>query len=224
MVWLKSFSVVQMSFLLATALGATSTTSDVLLNHANFADMTKGKTVFLKAYAPWCGHCQELAPEWKRMALHWEGNPKVLVASIDCTAEEEFCLSLAVEAFPTILYGDASAEGSFLQVYHGDKDYDALSKFANETLIKPFCSPGDTSFCGPSQRNQLNKLWKLSADQLQAAIDKERSLINIEEDNFQKEFQAMQSEHDKDSQKHEFLLARLVAHLNLLQAVSRGNR
>jgi protein disulfide-isomerase-like protein len=224
MVLLGCFSVVvQMSLLLITALGATATT-DVLLDHVNFADKTKSKTVFLKAYAPWCGHCQELAPEWERMALHWENNPKVLVASIDCTAEEKLCLSLGVAAFPTILYGDASSEGAFLQVYQGDKEYEALSKFADETLIKPFCSPGDTAFCGPSERNKIHQLWKLSAEQLQAAIDRKRSLITVEEHNFQKVFQAMQSEHDKHSHEYEFHLARLKANLKLLQAVARGKK
>ena len=52
-------------------------------------------------YAPWCGHCKELAPEYRRAAKALAG--VVNVAAIDCEANEGFVQEFEVEGFPTIL-------------------------------------------------------------------------------------------------------------------------
>ena len=39
---------------------------------------------FVKFYAPWCGHCQRLAPTWDELAAETAG--KLNVAKVDCTS------------------------------------------------------------------------------------------------------------------------------------------
>jgi thiol-disulfide isomerase/thioredoxin len=39
-----------------------------MLTLANFDEVTEGKAVFMKMYAPWCGHCKKLAPTWDALA------------------------------------------------------------------------------------------------------------------------------------------------------------
>ena len=58
------------------------------LTEANFSEMTSGKTVFLKMYAPWCGHCKSMAGDWAKLEADFEGHPVALVGSVDCTADE----------------------------------------------------------------------------------------------------------------------------------------
>lgn len=41
------------------------------------------KDVLLKVYAPWCPHCQALAPVYSRLATALQGVPSLVVAKVD---------------------------------------------------------------------------------------------------------------------------------------------
>ncbi|KAI8081652.1 uncharacterized protein BX664DRAFT_340929 [Halteromyces radiatus] len=60
------------------------------------------KLVAVEFYAPWCGHCQKLAPEWKKAANNLKG--LVDVAAIDCDqdANKPICGQYGIQGFPTI--------------------------------------------------------------------------------------------------------------------------
>ena len=96
------------------------------------------------------------------MAKEWVNNKDVLVASVDCTLNEEFCLKLGIQGFPTLLFGDPSEEGIFLEPYNGDKKYEDLSKFANATLSRPICSPANPSLCDGPEKEKIVKMRSLS--------------------------------------------------------------
>lgn len=40
-------------------------------------------------YAPWCGHCQQLAPKWKKVASSLKGVVKV--AAVNCEDHKQIC-------------------------------------------------------------------------------------------------------------------------------------
>ena len=36
--------------------------------------VNSGKSVFIKFFAPWCGHCKKLKPDWDLLGLLWGHN------------------------------------------------------------------------------------------------------------------------------------------------------
>jgi protein disulfide-isomerase len=56
---------------------------------------------FIKFYAPWCHHCQALAPNWSNLARQMRGN--LNVGEVNCDAEKGLCKKLGVRGYPTML-------------------------------------------------------------------------------------------------------------------------
>lgn len=51
-------------------------------------------------FAPWCGPCQQLAPEWRRVAKKLNGTAHV--GSVDCVENSGLCNSQSITGYPTI--------------------------------------------------------------------------------------------------------------------------
>jgi len=58
-----------------------------VLNDSNFDEVVLGsKDIWMvEFYAPWCGHCKALEPEWNESATKLKG--KVKLGKVDATAE-----------------------------------------------------------------------------------------------------------------------------------------
>jgi len=83
----------------------------------------------VKFYAPWCGHCRALAPDWEALASRLDGSG-VVVARLDCDRNPATCdrFDEHVRSFPTLLlFRDRG-----LYAYRGARDVDALEAFARE--------------------------------------------------------------------------------------------
>ncbi|KAI8373215.1 uncharacterized protein BYT42DRAFT_62213 [Radiomyces spectabilis] len=53
-------------------------------------------------YAPWCGHCQRLAPEWKKAANNLKGLATVAAVNCDDEKNRPLCGEYGIQGFPTI--------------------------------------------------------------------------------------------------------------------------
>jgi protein disulfide-isomerase A6 len=84
-------------------------------------------------YAPWCGHCKALAPEWEKAAnaLVSQG---VKVGAVDATVHQTLASKYGIRGFPTIkLFGAGPKTGS-PQDYQGAREADAIIQYALATL------------------------------------------------------------------------------------------
>lgn len=65
--------------------------------------VSSNKYVLLEFFAPWCGHCSALQPEFAKAAtaLKDEG---VVLAKIDAVEHTEFASEYGVEAYPTLYF------------------------------------------------------------------------------------------------------------------------
>jgi len=81
--------------------------SDVLvLDKNNFEEaLSKHSKMLVEFYAPWCGHCKSLKPEYGAAATRIKRtNPEVVLAKFDAVAEgaEDIAKQYNVEGFPTM--------------------------------------------------------------------------------------------------------------------------
>jgi thioredoxin domain-containing protein 5 len=99
------------------------------LTNANYdSTLAAGGPIFIKYYAPWCGHCKKLAPHWTRLAAHARG--KMTVAEVDCDAHKALCSKAGVEGYPALYF--YPSPGAQHAEYLGGRKFEQLSAFADK--------------------------------------------------------------------------------------------
>ena len=85
----------------------------------------------LKFYAPWCHHCQALAPSWQQLAKDMQG--KLNIGEVNCEEHRKICKENHVKYYPTIQLnrGPESLEYSGLR---GVQDMITYASTAAESL------------------------------------------------------------------------------------------
>jgi protein disulfide-isomerase A1 len=85
----------------ALAFALVSASAVVDTTDATFDEVTKGSLVLMEFYAPWCGHCKKLEPEWDKAAQELAGTDATL-AKLDATVEKASAQKFNIGGFPTI--------------------------------------------------------------------------------------------------------------------------
>ncbi|KAH8115753.1 thioredoxin-domain-containing protein [Phellopilus nigrolimitatus] len=85
------------------------------LDTATFNTLLDKGPVFVKYYAPWCGHCKKLAPIWTQLASHLRH--KLNIAEVNCDVHKDLCKTQGAE-------------------YTGGRKFEQLRRFA-EMAVAP---------------------------------------------------------------------------------------
>lgn len=100
--------------------------SDVLeLGDSDF-DRSAGMhdTLLVEFFAPWCGHCQRLAPEYEAAATKLKGT--LALAKVDCTVNSETCERFGVNGYPTLkIFRNGEESGA----YDGPRTADGIVSY-----------------------------------------------------------------------------------------------
>ncbi|QDS72903.1 hypothetical protein FKW77_007789 [Venturia effusa] len=118
---------------LLTVLGVHAASAVIDLIPDNFDKIVKkgGKPALVEFFAPWCGHCKNLAPVYEELASSFKhAEDKVTIAKVDADAHKSLGQKYKVQGFPTLKWFDGS--GNDPEDYDGGRDLDSLSAFINE--------------------------------------------------------------------------------------------
>mmetsp|Transcript_44223 Transcript_44223/g.32210 ORF Transcript_44223/g.32210 Transcript_44223/m.32210 type:complete len:487 (-) Transcript_44223:184-1644(-) len=111
------------------------TTGDVtVVKGKSFGDLVinNDRDVFVEFYAPWCGHCKQLAPIWEELGKKYSAHKdKVVIAKMDATANEVQYPGVSVRGFPTLLFFKAHEKGTPIK-YEDKRELDSLIAFVEE--------------------------------------------------------------------------------------------
>jgi protein disulfide-isomerase-like protein len=103
----------------------------VSLSPQSFDQVVNGKRdVLVEFYAPWCGHCKRLAPDYEKVAQTFDGEDSIVVAKVDADAHKELATRFSVSGYPTIkFFAKGSTDGD---TYNGGRSPKEFVDFINE--------------------------------------------------------------------------------------------
>eukprot|EP00088_Acartia_fossae_P031449 TRINITY_DN3233_c0_g1_i3.p1 TRINITY_DN3233_c0_g1~~TRINITY_DN3233_c0_g1_i3.p1 ORF type:complete len:487 (-),score=149.91 TRINITY_DN3233_c0_g1_i3:914-2374(-) len=110
-------------------LGASQADNVLELTDASFdGELASLDTALVMFYAPWCGHCKRLKPEFEKSAGDLlKNDPPVTLAKVDCTeGGKESCNKFEVRGYPTLKIfrnGELSAD------YNGPREAAGITKY-----------------------------------------------------------------------------------------------
>ncbi|PVD32417.1 hypothetical protein C0Q70_07851 [Pomacea canaliculata] len=100
------------------------------LTDESFESVVAEGLTFVKFFAPWCSHCQRLAPTWEELGAAYSEKP-VTIAKVDCTQHKAVCDSQNIHGYPSLLIFQ---NGVRLEEYNGPRSLEDLKKFVDKFL------------------------------------------------------------------------------------------
>lgn len=132
-------------------------------------------TVLVEFYAPWCGHCKSLEPEYAKAAAKLkESNPDIKLGKVDATVETKLAEKFGVQGFPTLKffkkgnaveYGGGRTESEIVS-WLVKKTGPPAKELASADEVKAFTEGSDVAVVGffSDKESELAKAFIKAAD------------------------------------------------------------
>ncbi|KAL0477110.1 protein disulfide-isomerase [Acrasis kona] len=104
----------------------------VELDNSNFdTSLSSNPYTLVMFYAPWCGHCKKLHPEFEALADSLKEAKNVTIATLDCDKDQNKALAerYEIQGFPTVKLFKG---GEVYRDYEGDRTKDAILNWVNK--------------------------------------------------------------------------------------------
>lgn len=114
----------------------------IQLTDANFEKLVYGSNDMwlVEFFAPWCGHCKNLAPQWASAATELKG--KVKLGAVDATVNTVLASRFGIRGYPTIKYFPSGAKDqSSAEEYDGGRQANDIVRWALDKLAENLPPP-----------------------------------------------------------------------------------
>jgi len=110
----------------------------VTLTDSNFNSLVMGDDDLwlVEFFAPWCGHCKNLAPEWEKVAKEYQGQSGVKIAAVDATVETTLAQKYEIKGYPTIKVFRPGKK-DHPEDYQGGRSASEISSFVKSNMNIP---------------------------------------------------------------------------------------
>lgn len=117
--------------------GSNSAVLDLIPDNFDKVVLQSGKPGLVEFFAPWCGHCKQLAPVYEELGQAFaHASDKVHISKVDADAQRPLGKRFGVQGFPTLKWFDGKSDKP--EEYKGGRDLESLTSFVTEkTGIKP---------------------------------------------------------------------------------------
>ncbi|CUM57602.1 uncharacterized protein AC631_04205 [Debaryomyces fabryi] len=96
--------------------------------------------VLTEFFAPWCGYCKILGPEFSKAADSLnESHPNIKLAQVDCTVEEELCMEHGIRGYPSlkVMRGSEAAP----EDYDGPREAAGIAEYMIKQSLPAVSTP-----------------------------------------------------------------------------------
>lgn len=124
---IKNLSLLVLTLLISSAFLAEPEVEDhvLVLTDDNFDDVIKANEyILIEFYAPWCGHCKKLAPEYSGAAEVLRKD-NISLAKLDATVHTKSASKFAIQGYPTLKLFINGKESE----YNGGRTRDEIIKW-----------------------------------------------------------------------------------------------
>jgi protein disulfide-isomerase/protein disulfide-isomerase A1 len=124
----------KLCFFILSVFSTTSCAEELVttLTNANFDGFIRSNSkVLVQFYAPWCGHCKKLGPEYERAAEKLKG--RVPLAKVDATVETQLSTKYGVKSYPFLKWFEDTRDTE----YDGARTTDAIVEYAESMIVPP---------------------------------------------------------------------------------------
>lgn len=130
----------------------------------------------MKFYAPWCGHCQRLAPTWEELGKSLEHDSSVSIAKIDCTQFRPICQDFEVKGYPTLLWIE---DGKKVEKYSGARTHEDLKAYV-EKMAGTQKTPEDNATKEDEKLEEPQQMViQLTGDDFERGIEKGLTFVKF---------------------------------------------